>query len=274
MGKEGIDLGLHSDRWTLSYELPLPASIDLVAVGSDTPRGPLSAARVRDSRRDHYAGPEPIRGYLYTVRTRATFLGADGHVVASVDTVRGFISHDWIAPDGHLLARLPIHVPPGAWTVRMALETEGRGVVTPRQSVDVSSLAGPALSISDLALGSRKVKLPLVGLRGDTAWINPLHAFTKSEPMQLYFELAGLTSGARYHSELTVIRPPHGGIFTNTSSALMKLGFDGTKSDDVDPIQRELSLDKLSPGSYLLEVTISTADGQRVVRRRAFTVVK
>ena len=35
MGREGMDLALHSDRWSLTYELPLTASLDLVAVGSD-----------------------------------------------------------------------------------------------------------------------------------------------------------------------------------------------------------------------------------------------
>lgn len=251
---------------TVHYELPLEARLDAVAVGSDSAGSWLQVAFAIPGT-SLYAAPAagPV---VYPVRMRLSVMHrGTNELVTGVDTLRNFIAPAPIPPDGALLGRLPVRIPPGDYTVTVALETPSRGVQFPREDVHVAAAAGQQLDLSDLALGVRSVRLPWQTPRGDSVWINPLRQFNSGEPMQLYFEVAGIAAGARYQAALTIYR-------AGEQRPQLRLAFSATAAAKPDAVQRQVDIGRLKPGSYQLQVTVSTVSGQQATRRREFTVVK
>ncbi len=262
-GRNSLKVGLQTDSWKFGYELPLAANVDVVAVGSDAagtqvqvvfaiPGGSLYAP--------------PSNGIvIYPIRMRVSLRNPAGDVVASLDTLRQFGASAPIPETGTLLGRVPMHVPPGNYTARVALETASRGMITKPQPVHVASVKGSAIELSDLALGARTVPLPWRVDASDTAWINPMHLFRQHEPMQLFFEVGGVTAGTAYHGELAVIR-------AGQSTPQLQVGFNAVATGTPDKVHREIDLGRLGRGSYLLRVTVSATNGAKSVRQREFTV--
>lgn len=263
-GRKSIDLGLQTDSWKLSYELPLAADVDVVAVGSDA-AGPEVQVAFAIPGTSLYAPPSS-GAVVYSIRMRIAVSTRGGELINSVDTLRNFSAAKALQATDHLLGRLPIHVPPGDYIVRVALETESRGLVTRPQAVHVAALTAPGLALSDLALGARSVPLPWQTARADTAWVNPLQQFKAGEPMQLFFEVGGVAPGAAYRAELSVMRSGH-------QDAQLRLGFNVVAGGTPDEIRREVDIGRLGSGTYVLQVAVSTAAG-RAVRRREFVVTR
>jgi GWxTD domain-containing protein len=264
-GRRSIDIGLQTDSWTLRYELPLVASVDVVAVGSDA-AGPELQVVFAIPGTSLYASPSPGL-VVYPIRARVAIRNPAGQVVASFDTLRNFVAEHQVPAGGQLLGRLPLHVPPGTYSVRVALETPSRGLVTQPQSVRVAPLSAPTIELSDLALGARSVPLPWLTGAADTAWINPLHEFKSTEPMQLFFEVGGIAAGAGYRVQLAMTRP-------GRKDAQLDIGFSAVANGTPDRIHREVDIRHLGSGSYILQVTVSTPAGGKAVRQREFLVVK
>lgn len=264
-GRRSIEIGLQTDSWKLAYELPLTASVDIVAVGSDAD-GPEIQVVFAIPGTSLYAPPSRGR-VVYPVRTRVAVRNSAGQVIASVDTLRNFTAEHAIPASEDLLGRLPVHVPPGSYTVRVAVETESRGMVTPPRAVRVAALSAPAIELSDLALGARSVPLPWRTISSDTAWLNPLHQFRSSEPMQLYFEVGGIAAGAGYRVQLAVIR-------AGRTDVQMQLGFSAVAAGTPDRFHREVEIGRLAAGNYVLQVTVSTPAGGKATRQREFVVAK
>ena len=187
------------------YELPLDAQLDAIAVGSDS-AGQLLQVAFAIPGTSLYARPSsgPV---VYPVRMRVSVIRrGSGQVVAAIDTLRNFVASAPVPTDGTLFGRLPIRVPPGDYTVRIALETPGRGVMGPRQVVRVAGATAQSLDLSDLALGARSIRLPWRTPRGDSLWVNPSRAFRSGEPMQVYFEVIGIPAGTAYQYDLAVFK--------------------------------------------------------------------
>lgn len=262
-GRKSIEVGLQTDSWKFGYELPMVANVDVVAVGSDA-AGTLIQVAFAIPGSSLYA-PPTTGTVIYPIRMRVAVRDASGEVVKSVDTLRNFAAAAPIAESGTLLGRLPISVPPGSYTVRVALETQSRGLVIKPQAVRVAALHTAAIELSDLALGARTVPLPWRTGGSDTAWINPLHQFRLREPMQLYFEVGGLAAGAAYRGELAVIK-------AGEKTPRLQVGFNAVAAEAPDRVHREVDLGRLGSGKYVLQVTVSTPSGGTVVRQREFTV--
>ncbi len=262
--------------WALRYELPLDAAVTILAVGQEAGEPQIQVAFA-------IAGSAllPIRttrGVGYRVRMRAAVRDATGEVVASVDTVRGFLTGAALRPQDHLLGRLPIPVPPGRHTVRVALEADGLGMIAPRTVVDVAAPRAPTLALSDLAIGTRAVRLPWATAGTDTAWVNPLGTYSPRDPMELYFEVLGLPAGTPYRVDVAVIRVSGRDRVTAEAARVAREGgdaaltirFDGRHPGGVAGVARELSLARLQSGEYVLEVRVSTGGGTSAVRRQPF----
>lgn len=277
-GRRDDDIGLHTDSWHSGFELPLAADVQLVTT-ADAAGAP--ALQVAFAIPGSALVPRRLgTRWLYLVRMRVAVLGADSAIVAYVDTTRGFVTAEWIAPGAQLLADVSVPVPPGNYSAAVALESAGRGVVVPRQPVAVAPLDGSILSLSDLSLGARRVPLWWSSPRGDTAWIAPAATFHRQEGMLLGFEVGGLPSGTAYHTELTVVRlsgrdvPKVLASETLRGRSMLRLGLSAVAPGGLIDTHRELSLEKLGPGDYILEVAITSPAGGRAVRRRHFTVIK
>lgn len=264
--------------WTLRYELPLTAELTILAVGQQDGQPQVQVGFA-------IAGSAllPIRtprGVGYQVRLRAAVMDAAGEVIASVDTTRGFLTGRALRPEDHLLGQLPIAVPPGTYRVRVALEADGLGLLSPRTQVVVVPPVASAPAISDLALGTRRVRLPWVAATGDTAWINPFGRFRAREPLELYFEVVGIPAGESYRTELAVIRVSGRDRITDAAEQVvaeggrpaLTLGFSQRHPGGVAGVSREVALDRLRPGEYVLEVRVIGPDGREAVRRRPFVV--
>ena len=264
-GRKSIAIGLQTDSWKFGYELPLTADVDVVAVGSDAAGTQMQVVFAIPGS-SLYAPPSTGR-VVYPIRMRVAVRNAAGAVVKSLDTLRNFAASAAIAENDNLLGRLPMYLPPGIYTVRVALETESRGLVTRPQQVRVAALATTAIELSDLALGVRTVPLPWRTGPADTAWINPLHRFRASEPMQLYFEVGGLAPGTAYRAQLAVLK-------VGRTDPLLQLGFNAVAAQRPDQVHREIDIGRLGGGDYRLQVTVATPTGGKVVRQRGFTVVK
>jgi hypothetical protein len=95
--------------------------------------------------------------------------------------------------------------------------------------------------------------------------------------MQLFYEVGGLRAGSPYQVRLAVKKPGGGGglfrkIFGGGGAA-MSLKYDAQASGPVESVHRGLQLDRLKPGSYVLEVTVADSEGRKDQRARAFQVV-
>lgn len=274
VGRRSIAVGTRGDSWRLRFADPLAARIEIAAVGADS-NGPnvQVAFAVPGSSLRAVQAPQ---GVVYPVRMRATVLALDGRTVASIDTTRAFVTRTEVPPREHLLGRVALRVPPGVYTVRVALESDRAGVVTARDTIRVASPDGPAIGLSDLAVGTRAVHLPWRTVGNDTAWANPLGMFRREQGLELYYELAGLDAGTAYRTDIAIRRPSGGSVLRRVlggGGAAIKFGFDGIHPGGLEAVRREVSLNELKPGSYTLEVVVSTRDGRTATRQRALTVV-
>lgn len=266
--------------YELKYELPMEAHVDVLAAGSDASGAGVQIAFAIPGR--HLSAVRVTRGLVYTVRMRATFVDSHGDATVVIDTLRSFVMTRRLEPAEYLLGRLPVNLAPGRYSVRVALESEGRGSVSVRQSVDVPPPGLGTLTLTDPALGRRSVPLVWSTEGADTVWANPLHTFPIGESMQLYFEVGGLAAGSEYAAELAVIAAPSARDIARLGREaactgrqdLIRLRFDQRHGGAIDRVQREVSLERLRAGEYALVVTISTPSGGRVVRCREFTVMR
>ncbi len=277
MGQASIALGTRSDSYELRFAQDLTVRSDVLAVGRDS-AGTLVQVTYAISGK----GLEPVtvtRGFLYSVRVRFAASDPAGRVVASVDTTRHFVAPEPV-PDGeHLVGRVAIPVPPGRFGYRLAIQQgEEAGIVLPRDSVRVGAPADSALALSDLVLGSRSANLAWRRSERDTVLFNPLQIFKRGDEMQLYYEVDGLRPGSPYEVRLAVKKQAGGGgIFRKIfggGGAAISLKFDAQAVAALESAHRGLQLDRLKPGYYVLEVTVSDRAGRKDRRVRGFQVVR
>jgi GWxTD domain-containing protein len=272
-GRRAIAIGTTTDSWPLRFPRTLDGTIFVAAAGADAagPRIQLAFAVPAAA-----LAPDSVEGgKVHVFRMRASVLAEDGAVVATLDTVRRILSRELVPAGEQLLARAPIRVPPGQYTIRASLEHGDAGLVSRRDTVRVADPNASALSVADLIVGSRNVRLFWIAADGDTTWLNPLARFRRDTPAQVTLEIAGLAPGAPYRVEVRVIRPGGGGVLSRLfgGGAALRVAFDGIHPGGLATVRRELALDEIKPGTYLLEVTV-TANGAREMRRQELTVVK
>ncbi len=273
LGRKSIAIGTSTDSWPLRFRRALDATIFVAAAGADSAGPQLQiafAAPTSGLTLDAVAG-----GQVAELRFRATILDMGGALLASIDTLQRFLVQSPSAANELLLGRQAIRVPAGRLTVRASLEQGTAGIGSRRDTVIVTSPTAPVLGLSDLIVGARSVRLFWVPSPGDTTWLHPLARFRRHEPMQLAFEVSGLAAGSRYRTAVRIIRP--GGSTLSRlfgGGAALRVAFEGVHPGGVLVVHRELALDEVGPGRYLVEVTVSTPAGEKVTRQQEITVVK
>jgi hypothetical protein len=269
IGREALTI---EGTYQLGFEMPLDAAVEILAVGSDQ-SGPI--LQVAFAINGAELTPEAMpRGVMYPVRMRAAVLDQSGNIVAQIDTTRGFLAPSRLRGSQNLVGQLPIRVPPGAYRVRVALESHRRGILTPPVMVALHG-QGETLTLSDVSIGVRSVPILWRSPTADTAWANPRGRYRSDEELQLYFEIGGLTEGTRYRTQIAIDRAERDADSTcSARGTALTLSFDGEHPGRVAREQRAVALDRLRPDDYLMAVTISTEAGQRVTRCRRFTVVR
>ena len=278
LGRETIRRGTTTDSYELEFARPLIARAEVLAVGHDR-ESKESLLQVT------YAIPgtslDPVqvdRGSLYVIRLRMAVFDTHGNVVARLDTTRRVVSARPVPPNENLVGRVAVTVPPGPLSYRLALQSgTDVGSVLPRDSVHVVAAEATTPRLSDLVLGSRRVPAVWHPAPGDTVFFNPLRTFKTGEEMQLYYEAAGLPVNGDYTTQVTVKRGKGGGgflkkLFGGGGSAL-SVKFQEHSTTPTAAVRRTVSLAKLHPGDYTLEVTITDASGRSDKRSEPFEVV-
>ena len=277
LGRESIRVGTTTDSYVLHFARDLDARIEVLAVGQDA-EGPL--VQIAYALRGENLEPVPVsRGSLYSVRLRFMAMDSTGKVVASLDTTRMFVSSRPVPPREHLLGRVQMHVPPGELRYRVAVEQgTDAGSLEALDTVQVASVGAVTPHLSDLVLGSSVAHLTWEPAAGaDTVLFNPLGLYAKTDTMQVYYELYGVPAGGSYTTLLQVKKGSgRRGLLSRLfggSGAAISLKFSDQASPPGPGIHRALSLEKLSPGAYLLQVTVTDAAGHRDMRQAAFEIV-
>ena len=273
LGRQSIARGTNGDSYEFAYTRNLPARTQLSAVAGPEERSTLHVT---------YAIPgsalQPVsseRGLLYPVRLRLSALDRSGRPVVTVDTTRVFFSPEAVPKDQYLVGALQVTVVPGWIRYRLGLEQgPDNGVMLAPDTMTVGDFAGRYLELSDLVLGAHSAHLTWRPPGGDTVWFNPTRLFNGKETMELYYEVHGLRPQATYHTEVRVYKAGSGkflGVFGGRKPAI-RLAFDDMSTGLSTPVRRGIALDRLSPGSYWIEVAIKDDAGSVRASRSAFEV--
>jgi GWxTD domain-containing protein len=275
-GQESIALGTTTDSYELHFPQELKANSEVLAVGRDSGGPQVQVA---------YAIPgsslEPVtvtRGHLYIVRLRFVATDTRGLVVSFLDTTRHFVAPAPVPPNEHLVGRVGVTVPPGLLQYRLAIQQgEAAGVTLPRDSVRVGPVTPTSLSLSDPVLGSRSANLVWRRTEGDTVLFNPLRTYRRKDHMELYYEIEGLRP-TPYTVELKVKKKGSGGgllrkIFGGGGPAI-RLKFEEQATTPRVTTRRSLRMNRLKPGTYVLELRVTDSDGRKDRRSQQFRVVE
>ena len=278
LGSRSIRIGTTTDSWERRYEVDLPADVQILAGASDSVHPvirvvyAIPATALPPASRRGGAGISP--------RIRVSVLGLDGVVTGAADTLGTPVPAAGPGARDYLYGLVSVAVPPGRQTVRVGLEADRAGVVSQRDTVDVPAPVGPALSLSDIAIGARSVPVTWLSAAGDSVWVNPTATFHISDPISVYYEASGLVPGASYQVRL-LIKPAGGVSFFKRLLGVFGGGGVPVRIESTVRaaapqlvVAREIGLEKLKPASYVLEVTISGSSGSKVTRHQEFTVVR
>ncbi|MDQ3428062.1 MAG: hypothetical protein M3477_09555 [Gemmatimonadota bacterium] len=271
LGRVSIAFGTTTDSYELQFDRRLAAVANLIAVGGS---GELRLAHLVFAIGEHGTAPSLADGAAtYPVRVRLVALDGSDRPFARVDTSLVFRLGRPLGRGQYLIGRVELPLPPGFWSWRAAIEQgEGAGVVLPRDSVRVGR-GGPALSLSDIALGVRQASAVWHPAPADTVFLTPFDLFREGGEVELYYEVGGAAAGAAYRHRIGVFRmngdPPRA-----DRRPVVTLGFEEKAAGPVIRSSRTLQLGRLKAGRYLVEVRVAGPDGGVETRRREFRVVK
>ena len=270
IGRVSIDYGTTTDSYELQFAHRLTAYADLVAVGmrDGVPLAHFVFAIGQ-------AGLTPVEaadGAEYPVRVRFVALDRSDHAVSSADTTLVFRLRRPMIRGQFLVGRVELRVPPGNWSWRAALEEAPEtGIVLPRDTVRVAA-TGPALTLSDLALGIRAASAIWQPTPADTVLLTPFNLFLEGSEVELYYEASGTAPGMPYRHQIAVYRAKDDGRLE--ARPVVTLGFEERADGPLVRAHRTLQLGRLKPGRYVVEVKVGGTAGEPAVRRRELRVVR
>jgi GWxTD domain-containing protein len=267
-GVRDIREGVTTDRYELTYDSTLPAISQVAAVGRGDGGSLVHFAIAIPG--EHLKADTTGEIISYLIRTRIVVLNQAGDVLARSDLTRRHRTDIVVAPGQYLTVRDTLTVPPGMATYRIAVEQDStRGGVFPKDSLAVGrfGFGSDSLSISDLVLGSRAVRLVWMATRADTVFFNPVGTWRENSSMEMYYEIYGLAPGSTYRTQLSVRKGRRG-------RRERTLSFTDPAGNDVTRVRRTVDLARLGRGEYVMEVEVTGADGRTVTQSRAFRVVK
>jgi len=273
IGRRSIAKGTQSDSYELTYARRLNLHTDIAVAGHDSAGSLLHVAYAipGSSLRDVTVD----RGHVYPVRVRLSVFDRTGHPLATVDTTRLFLSHDPVPANEHLVGQLTVPVYPGPLVYHMAVEQgQDNGVVLPADTITAGDFSGATFALSGVILGAREINLFWRPTPEDTVWFNPLERYRRAEEMELYYEVYGLPEGTVVKTEVVVTKEGGGGflgIFGSRKPAI-RLAFEDQSAGPETRFRRSVSLDRLSEGSYWIEVIARDPSGQVRRSRASFEV--
>ena len=278
LGQTYLTRGVTSDTQEKQFQDDLDGACQVLAVGSE---GEQPLLHVGCAVRGKSLVPRTVpQGLLYTVRLRFAAADRNGRIVASVDTTRRFIASRPVPDDEYVvgLVTLPAQAA-GVLDYRVMLAAgDSIGHVFPMQVVVAPPPQSVRLTLSDLAIGNRNHHLLWRPTPADTVYLNPLGTFRRNETLELYYEIIGADPFESHTTTLVVRKGGGTGAnfmtgLTAAGSAQITLKFEEQAPRGRWAAQRSVSLEKLKPGNYTLEIAVTAVNGMKDVRRRSFRVV-
>ncbi len=270
IGQVSIDFGTTTDSYELQYARRLTATANLIAVGERD--GSALAHFVFGIGPAEISPTESPDGVTYPVRLRLVVLDGAERALANLDTTLVFRLDRPLGAGQYLIGRAELPLPRGRWSWRAAIEHgDSAGVVLPRDTVRAAG--GPALALSDLALGVEAASAAWQPPGGEPVMLTPFDLFPVRSELRLYYEATGAVAGAEYRHEIAVFRMK-GDPAEPERRPAVTLGVDERAAGSVIRAYRTLQLRDLKAGRYMIEVRVRGPGGTDDVRRRAFQVVK
>jgi len=300
-GRRAIATGTTTDTYRQRFPISLAAVVTDFVAGAGTGGGSAGQAlHVVFAVPAERLAPEPGgNGVLYPLHFRLLVSDLRDSLVTRLDTLRVFTARQALRSPSYLTGRLSVALPPGRYRYRLLVSTADQlaGHLVLRDSLDVPSLDGRAFIASDIVVGRAGAGLawlPLVrqnslhaaprdslavALRDsltvrDTVLLNPLDRYPSGSVAELYYELYGMAPGATYHTEVRLEREGGRSVFGRVAGLFggrrppVQLEFDAPATGPVTRVHRGVSLRGVSPGTYLLTVTLSDPATDRSIRRQ------
>ena len=278
LGRSYLARGVTTDTHEKHFPNDLDGSCQVLAVGAkgDEPLLHVGCAVLGKS-----LVPQTVpQGLLYTVRLRFAAADLNGRIVASIDTTRRFIATQRVPDDEYVVGLVTVPArAAGVLDYRIMLaEGDSIGHVFPMDVVVAPPPQSVRLTLSDLVLGNRNHNLMWRPTPQDTVYLSPLGTFRRNETLELYYELIGADPFETHTTTLVVRKGGGAGAayltgLTSAGSPQITLKFEEQAPRGRWVAQRSVSLEKLKPGYYTLEITVTAANGMKDVRRRSFRVV-
>jgi hypothetical protein len=269
-GRASITIATETTAWERTYAGVLTGRAQWLAAGerNGQPLAHLIYAVDADSLRQLGAR---LGESAVPLRVRASFLGRDGSVVATLDTL-----HRVPVPSAGarlVAARVEVPVRPGLLRVRYGVEAgPDLGAVYPVDSIVAPRIAGRRLDASALLIGRERVSLPWQATPADTAWLDAGGLYPQGDTLTVYAEAYGVPAGEAVEVSLSLTRERTGlSRLLGGRRSVIALSERLTSPGGPLRIRRQLGLGEVAAGQYALELVVN-AGGQRVVRRRGLTI--
>ena len=281
IGQHSIEVGTTSDSYRRVFAAPLDVMVSSFVVGDPGSGG--AALHIVFAIPANRLSPLAERNrVVYPLFFRVYVTDSAGELAARLDTMRLFAAPGPLPAGTYLTGQLAVPIPPGVYSYRFLTEQKdgGAGTLVTGDSVNVDTLTGRRIAVSDLVVG--RVGSGLVwSTRADTVFLNPLERFPEAGTAELYYEVYGLPPGGVYHTVIRLERRGSRSVFGAMSHLFgrdkrqpMLLEFDAPSDGPVTRVHRQVDLGDAPRGPYVLTLRISDpVTGASVNRSAHFTVV-
>ncbi|MEI2721120.1 MAG: hypothetical protein V9E87_13480 [Gemmatimonadales bacterium] len=198
--------------------------------------------------------PEAGGRAVYPLRVEVMLSRRSDGTRFDLDTLRRFATAAPLTGEQYLTGLVELPVAPGRYVATVVLSQGDLGSIA-RLGEIVVPAARAALSVSDIVLGREGS-----GVRwqsGATAVpLHPLNAYPKGGTAEVYYQLAGLTTGTRYTSRLELFD----GDDDPKKPARLSIAFETTATSERAEVSRSLGLQNIAPGRYRVRLTVRGGD--------------
>lgn len=208
-------------------------------------------------------------GSLYRVQLHLTLAPVTGEVRVDRDTIRTIRAAAPLKGRAALQLSEEMEVDPDFYQSRLTISNlEGTsGVSLAMDSVDIED-GTLGLSVSDLVLG--KESSGFSWWSGTTkVFLNPTGTISRSEPLRLYYQVAGLITETAYSTEVELFRS-----VGQSRRLALRLSFKDNAEVSMVETERLIGLDRLQPGPYTIKVTIRGEGGTLVTRQGVLVITQ